>query len=292
MSVATNIDGIVSYYENMTWAYNGYAHGAYGWHYGVWDKTAQTVPEALINSNRQLVRGMGLGPGSRVLDVGCGIGGFATWVARELGCTVTGVTVVPGHIEDARKLAHRRGVSELCTFSLMDMADLRFEPNTFDLIVNQETFCYAPDKKAYFDRVLSILKPGGRWRSIDFALREGPLKPEEEALHDRVCDLWYLAPLATGSEVEDALGDAGFQDLVVRDVTDLALPDAKRIIRFCRVVSPLTKIKLEKLVFRNQKLRAEFLRHISAGQAYSEGLIYGPFRNISYSGRKPRVAGA
>jgi SAM-dependent methyltransferase len=286
MTAASNIEGIVSYYQTMTWAYNGYSQGAYGWHFGVWDKTAQTVPEALINSNRRLVRGAKLGPGSRMLDVGCGVGGFATWAARELGCSVTGVTVVPGHIDAAQELARRRGVSELCTFQLMDMADLRFEPESFDLVANQETFCYVDNKKAYFERVHSILKPGGLWRSIDFALREGTLTPDEEALHTNVCGLWYLAPLATGTQVDAALASAGFQDRIVQDVTEFALPDAKRIIRFCRVAGVLTAAKLHKVVFPRKKLREEFLRHISAGRAYSEGLLHGPFRNISYSALK------
>lgn len=270
----------------MAGQYNIYSRGAYGWHYGIWDGSVKSIRDASINSNRKLVSGVKIGPGSSVLDVGCGAGGFAIWAAKELGCRVTGITIVPESVDFARRLAKERGVSHLCTFTLMDMADLRFEDESFDLIVNQETLCYAADKVRYFQRLHSLLKPNGRWQSVDFSIKDGPLSAKEEALHKEVCGLWYMAPLAPPSTVEAALKEAQFEDCRTEDLTPLVLHDAHRIVRFCRIGTALTRFKLDKLLFRDAQYREAFRRHIGAGLGYSEGLIGQPFRHSFYTARK------
>src|SRR5262245_27701913 len=104
MATAHELKGIASYYRNMTRHYNQYARGAYGWHFGIYESTTRRPHQAILNSNRNIVSGMRLGPGARVLDLGCGVGGFAAWAAKELGCHVTGITIVPEHIEFAQRL--------------------------------------------------------------------------------------------------------------------------------------------------------------------------------------------
>jgi tocopherol O-methyltransferase len=58
-------------------------------HHGYWEdvETPSTAQEKLIERLASLA---GIKPGSRVLDVGCGLGGSALWLARHLGCSVLG----------------------------------------------------------------------------------------------------------------------------------------------------------------------------------------------------------
>ena len=60
-------------------------------------------------STRALARDIALAPGTRVLDVGCGIGGPARTLAAEFGCAVTGVDLTADFIHAARKLSLRVG---------------------------------------------------------------------------------------------------------------------------------------------------------------------------------------
>jgi tocopherol O-methyltransferase len=292
MTDPATLEGIQSYYRNMTWHYNAYASGAYGWHYGLYDRTARSPQQAILNSNRKLVSGVRLGPDSRVLDVGCGVGGFATWAARQFGCHVLGITVVPSHVTFAQELAARRGVPELCRFALMDLNDLRLEPASFDLVVNQETLVYALDKPAYFKQLFRLLKWGGRWQSIDFSIKEGALSAEERETHRVACEQWYMAPLAPASAVKAAVLDAEFARFTSEDVTPLVLAEARRILRVCSVAWLLGGLRVDRLLYRDPCYRADLKRHFAAGTAYSRGLIHGPFRHHFYAASKEAMVRA
>jgi len=121
--------------------------GLGGWHYGVWDGSVATHGRSLVRATELLFEGIELDESTRVLDVGCGVGDLASWVSTRHGCQVLGLTIVPEHIELARERC-----SELdgrVRFALGDMNDLDLEPESFDVIVNQETLCYAIDPCDY-----------------------------------------------------------------------------------------------------------------------------------------------
>ncbi len=71
-----------------------------------------------------MLRQAGIGPGHRVLDLGCGKGAAAVAAARKLHCRCLGVDAVPDFIASARRLAHRRGVAERCAFRCADIAHI------------------------------------------------------------------------------------------------------------------------------------------------------------------------
>src|SRR2546427_497885 len=63
-------------------------------HHGYWE--ADEAPEdARVRLVARLAAFAGVPPGARVLDVGCGFGGSALWLARDRNCRVTGVTISP-----------------------------------------------------------------------------------------------------------------------------------------------------------------------------------------------------
>src|SRR5262249_48822019 len=115
-------------------------------------------------------RGLDLSSRSHVLDVGCGVGGFAVWAARTFGCRVTGITICGNHARLAREYAAQSGVGDLCKFLQMNMDRLRFPGAAFDLVVNQESFCHSLDKKRYLSSVFGVLAPLGAWRCVDSCL--------------------------------------------------------------------------------------------------------------------------
>src|SRR5712692_8681111 len=60
-------------------------------HFGYWDDDTTSHAEALQHMNRAIARSLGIRPGDRVLDAGCGVGGSAIWLAKELGAHVVGI---------------------------------------------------------------------------------------------------------------------------------------------------------------------------------------------------------
>ena len=169
------------YYLDLTREYIRYGAGTFTWHYGLWEEGVSTHAQALLQANERLVKGLDLTPDTRILDVGCGMGGFAVWVAKKFGCRVTGITNCASHVGLAQLLAVASGVSGQCEFRELEMGAMDFAEHEFDVIVNLESLSHAPDKRRYLENVHYILKPGGTWRALAFALRESALDPAEEA---------------------------------------------------------------------------------------------------------------
>src|SRR3954471_14664638 len=67
---------------------------------------------ALASLERRLVAEAGLRPGASVLDVGCATGAVSLAIARRSGAHVTGIDLVPGHVERARARAAEAELAE------------------------------------------------------------------------------------------------------------------------------------------------------------------------------------
>jgi SAM-dependent methyltransferase len=131
-------------------------------HLGFWDGGTRDHREAAINANRVLASKVALRPGERVLDAGCGAGGSAVWLARELGARAVGVNLSPSQIHRARRLAHAQGVSDRVSFERQDFAATTFPDESFDVVWAQESICHVEDKEPFLLEAVRLLKPGGR----------------------------------------------------------------------------------------------------------------------------------
>ena len=68
-------------------------------HFGLYDETTHGHADALRNHNRVLADRIGLQPGERVLDAGCGVGGSAFWLAQRRAAEVVGITLPRSQVE-------------------------------------------------------------------------------------------------------------------------------------------------------------------------------------------------
>ena len=115
--------------------------------------------EAKVQFVHELVKWSGLEKlpkGSRILDVGCGIGGSSRILAKCYGFNVTGITISPAQVKRARELTS----SELnCNFQVMDALDLKFEDGSFDAVWSVEAGAHMNDKSKFADEMLRTLRP-------------------------------------------------------------------------------------------------------------------------------------
>ena len=120
----------------------------------------------------ELVRWSGLDQlpaGSRVLDVGCGIGGSARILARDYGLNVLGISISPAQVERATQLTPS-GLS--CRFQVMDALDLQLPDQSFDAVWSVEAGPHMPDKQRYADELLRVMRPGGLLAVADWNRRD------------------------------------------------------------------------------------------------------------------------
>jgi MPBQ/MSBQ methyltransferase len=108
--------------------------------------------------------------GSRVLDVGCGIGGSARILARDYGLDVLGISISPAQI--ARATALTPASLPHCRFQVMDALDLNLADGSFDAVWSVEACPHMPDKQRYADELLRVLQPGGRLAVADWNRRD------------------------------------------------------------------------------------------------------------------------
>ena len=125
------------------------------------ERPGQPLDEAQRHKYATLAAEIGLGPGRHVLEIGCGWGGFAEFVARELGAKVTGITISRAQHEFARRRMFEHGLAELADIRLMDYRDVG---GKFDHVASIEMFeavgeAYWP---TYFAKVRNLLSPAGR----------------------------------------------------------------------------------------------------------------------------------
>jgi SAM-dependent methyltransferase len=100
-----------------------------------------------------------LEPGMRVLDLGCGVGTTALYLAKTLGVHVVGVDEEePGSLK--RRISEA-GLEGLVTFVRAEARNLPFLPGTFDAIFSMNAFFYFGTDKAYPAYLLTFLKAGG-----------------------------------------------------------------------------------------------------------------------------------
>ncbi|OIR08656.1 cyclopropane-fatty-acyl-phospholipid synthase [mine drainage metagenome] len=122
---------------------------------------ADSLQDGQIAKYRRILGQLAVAPGARVLEIGCGWGGFAEIAARESGVQVRGLTLSAEQLQFARQRLTDAGLAEQADLLLMDYRD---SDGQYDAIASIEMFeavgeAYWP---TYFECVSRNLKPGGR----------------------------------------------------------------------------------------------------------------------------------
>ena len=152
-----------------------------------------------------------------MLDVGCGSGGPALFLAREIGCRVTGVDVDAAGIRSGETLARQSGMAEKVVFGQADVAQpLPFADNQFDALLSMDALCHFPERSRLFAEWCRILRPGGRLLVTDPVVVTG--LGDERRTRPAKFD-GTLRILSPGVN-ERLLRDAGFLLESVEDVTE------------------------------------------------------------------------
>lgn len=124
------------------------------------DPETTSLEQAQLDKKAHLAAKMHLKPGMKVLDIGCGWGGFALYLHRHYGCEVLGVALAEDQIAFCRERAEAEGVADKVRFELMDYRDVT---GTFDRIssVGLLEHVGTPHYPLFFEHTARLLKPDG-----------------------------------------------------------------------------------------------------------------------------------
>jgi cyclopropane-fatty-acyl-phospholipid synthase len=130
----------------------------------IFSRGAKTLEEAQEEKLETVARKLELKPGDRVLDVGCGWGGFPLWAATKHGASVVGITLSPPQAERARQRAEAAGVADKVEIRVMDYRDIATTGEKFDAIasIGMVEHVGSANIEVYAQTLASVLEPGGR----------------------------------------------------------------------------------------------------------------------------------
>jgi cyclopropane-fatty-acyl-phospholipid synthase len=119
---------------------------------------ADSLAEAQTRKYASVCDKIGVAPGARLLEIGCGWGGFAEYAAKHRGARITGLTISREQFEFARRRIFNAGLAERVEIVLRDYRD---ERGSYDGIASIEMFEAVGERywPAYFDTVRERLKP-------------------------------------------------------------------------------------------------------------------------------------
>jgi cyclopropane-fatty-acyl-phospholipid synthase len=120
----------------------------------------QSLEEAQRSKYAALCESLELSPEHRVLEIGCGWGGFSLYAAAEFGCRITAVTISPAQHEEATRRVREAGLEDRIEVRLQDYRDIEGQ---FDRIVSIEMLEAVGDRylETWCAKCHEVLKPDG-----------------------------------------------------------------------------------------------------------------------------------
>lgn len=138
-------------------------------HHGYWVRGDESKELAQLQLIEHLAQVSGIPTGCTILDVGCGFGGTAIYLAKKLGAKVTGITISPVQVEMANRAAERESAD--AKFILMDAEEMEFD-REFDVVWSTESISHYQDVANFFAAAARCLKPQGILALTDWFQKE------------------------------------------------------------------------------------------------------------------------
>tara|TARA_B100001559_G_C16452752_1_gene600126 strand:- start:626 stop:1450 length:825 start_codon:yes stop_codon:yes gene_type:complete len=114
-----------------------------------------------IKANKELTNLVTPKKSMHILDIGCGIGGPARYLASEYGCRVTGIDLINSYIEVANMLTKLCHLDSLVSFRHANALNLPFNDNSFDMVWCQNVSMNIEDKDTFYDEIARVIVNDG-----------------------------------------------------------------------------------------------------------------------------------
>lgn len=148
-----------------------------------------------------------------VLDIGCGVGAMACYLAKKHSCRVVGVDLRESMIARSNERAQKEGVEDRVEFRVADAQDLPFDDALFDVVFGESVATFIEDKQRVVSEYARVTAPGGYVGMNE----ELWIKPPPTRLIEFVKHTWDIEPdVFTSDGWVGLLESAGLSNVVVQ----------------------------------------------------------------------------
>ncbi len=142
-----------------------------------------------------------------ILDVGCGLGGTARYLAEQYRCKVMGLDLTQEYISVGTKLTELVNLGDRVELRQGCALDLPYEDASFDIVWTQHVQMNIADKNRFYSEIVRVLKPGGRFLFHDVfrSSAESPFYPTPWAEDES------MSALATETEARATIEEVGLE---------------------------------------------------------------------------------
>jgi ubiquinone/menaquinone biosynthesis C-methylase UbiE len=166
-------------------------------------------------------------PYNTVLDVGCGLGGSARYIANQHGCSVVGIDLTDEYVDVANKLTEFVHLTDKVSFKQGSALELPFPSENFDIVWTEHTQMNIADKEKFYGEMGRVLKPQGRlvFHDVFLGTTSEPHYPTPWAEYDS------LSSLCTQEEAKTAIQKSNLEIKDWKDKSEQSLEFFKEMIK-------------------------------------------------------------
>jgi len=230
-----NYTTLVNYYYDLSTDFYEYAWGTC-FHFAP-RYQGESLEASIARHEHFLALRLGLKPGMKALDVGCGIGGPMIEITRFSGAKITGVNNNAYQIKRGQSLVSKNGLEGCCDFMKADFMKIPQPDNSYDAVYAIEATCHAPSKVGIYSEIFRLMKPGALFAAYEWCMTD-KYDPDnaEHNVHKKDIEIGDgIHNLDSTKTVIEALQQSGFE---IVEYSDLAVIDSKNPITWYSPLVP------------------------------------------------------
>jgi len=165
-----NYTTLVNHYYDLVTDFFEYGWGK-SFHFAPMAR-GEAFDQAIAAHEHFLALRLKLGPGMKVLDVGCGVGGPLMEIARFSRANITGVNNNDYQIARGQKYVEKAGLKQHASFLKADFMNIPQPDNTYDAAYAIEATVHAPSKTGIYGEIFRLIKPGGYFAAYEWVMTD------------------------------------------------------------------------------------------------------------------------